>query len=458
MSQACIGNAQGFWGDRPGAARKLVEETPQLDYLTLDYLAEVSLSIMAIQREKNPAHGFARDFIPVIESLIPLWKEGRGFKVVTNAGGLNPQACAQACVQLLSAADLGQMKVAVVGGDDVLHQIREEPNNSLYTNLDTGSSLKNIVDDLVTANAYIGAEPVAEALARGADIVITGRVADPSLTVACCQHYFGWSWDDYHALAGATLAGHLIECGTQATGGIYTDWLELEDPVELGFPLVEVAQDGSCVITKAAGSGGAVNAAIIKEQMLYEIGDPAHYLSPDITLSLMDVTIEDCGPHRVQVKGAAGRPPPPHYKVSATYRAGYRAEGMLTVIGERAVAKARRCGAVILERLSRVAGRAPERSQVECLGAGDSLPGLFSEVQQEALIETVLRIAVADPDKGLVEAFTKEIAPLVTGGAPGVTGYTSGRPKVRPVFGFWPCLAIRTAVTPYVEVFSPCLK
>lgn len=449
-----IGNAQGFWGDIVDAAPRLVEQAPDLDYLTLDYLAEVSLSIMAIQRDKNPQLGYARDFVEVVKSLADTWKKGRDLRLVTNAGGLNPLACAEACAQVLKEANCDEVKIAVVTGDDVLPELQRAPEDSLYRNLDTGECLSTVQDRLVTANAYLGAAPLVEALEQGAHIVIAGRIADPSLTVAAAAHYHGWELDDHHRIAGATVAGHLIECGTQVTGGIWTNWMQLEDPVNLGYPIVEVADDGSCVVTKAEGTGGQVNTQTVKEQLLYEIGDPANYLSPDVTLSFLDVEVNDLGNNRVEVTGAAGLPPAPHYKVSATYREGYRAEGMLTIVGHQAVAKARRCGEVILDRV-RQAGFTLERSLVECLGAGDVVPGLVDPSDQ---VETVLRIAVADPDKKAVERFAKEVAPLVTGGAPGVTGYTSGRPKVRPVFGFWPCLIERERIEAKVEVLEACLN
>ena len=452
-----VANAQGFWGDIIDAPVRVAEQVPDLDYLTMDYLAEVSLSIMAIQRDKDPKLGYARDFVQVIRSLCPLWKSGRSFRVVSNAGGLNPRACAEACLQVLQEEGCEKLKVALVTGDDVLDELTEHPDEGCFRNMDSGEALSAVSTELVTANAYLGADPIAEALDSGADIVITGRVADPSMVVGACRHHFGWSADDYHALAGATVAGHLIECGTQVTGGIWTHWMELEDPVDLGFPIVEISSDGSCVVTKPDKTGGEVNVQTVKEQLLYEISDPGHYLSPDITLSFLDLEVEEESSNRVRVSGASGMPPTSSFKVSATYREGFRAEGMLTIVGHRAVAKARRCGEVIIERVKR-AGYELDRSQVECLGAGDSVPGLLSPEEQEVLKEVVLRVAVADSRKEAVERFAKELAPLVTGGAPGVTGYTSGRPRPRPVFGFWPCLIPRERVNPKVEVLTPCLN
>ncbi|MDP1834499.1 MAG: acyclic terpene utilization AtuA family protein [Chlamydiales bacterium] len=429
-----VGNAQGFWGDQPDAPKRLLQQQPDLDYLTLDYLAEVSLSIMAIQREKDPTAGYAKDFIEVIKSLIPFWKSGSKVKVICNAGGLNPKGCAQACAEALREAGLGGIKIGIVAGDDVLRQIKISPN--LFTNLESNESASKVVDNLVTANAYLGAKPVVEALAGGAQIVISGRVADPSLAVAACVHHFGWTFQEYDKLAGATVAGHLIECGTQVTGGISNRWLTLPDIANIGYPVAEVNEDGSCVITKPQKTGGAVTVEIVKEQLLYEIGDPANYLSPDVTVSFLNLSVQQQGPNRVMVSSAIGSPPPSTYKVSACFRHGFRAEATLTITGLDAVKKAHKCGDVIIERVQ-MAGYQLEDSLIECIGSGDH--------------ETVLRVAVADPRKEAVETFTREIAPMVTSGPAGTTGYATGRAKVRPVFGYWPTLIEVANVTPTVE-------
>ncbi|MFZ5495128.1 MAG: acyclic terpene utilization AtuA family protein [Verrucomicrobiota bacterium] len=440
-----IANAAGFWGDQPGAAARLVAQQPDLDFLTLDYLAEVSLSLMAILRARDPAAGYARDFVEVVRSLTKFWQEGGRTRIVTNAGGLDPVACGEAVRAELAKAGLSRLKVAVVTGDDVLTRVRAGGPD--FRNLETGAELAAVADRLVTANAYLGAAGIAAALRAGAHIVVTGRVADPSLTVGpCCAHY-GWAADDHDRLAGATVAGHLIECGTQACGGFSTDWLGLPGADDIGFPVAEVAADGSCVLTKPAGTGGVVTGPTVKEQLLYEIGDPGNYLSPDATVSFLTLNVEQAGPDRVRVSGATGRPPPPAYKVSATYREGYKAHGMLTVFGDRAVAKARRAAEGVLRRLQE-AGCTYRETLVECLGAGASVGGIVRRVPEDDLVETVLRISVAADTKEPVERFTKEIAPLVTCGPQGVTGYATGRPKILPVFAYWPCLIPRAAVQP----------
>jgi len=436
-----IGNAQGFWGDSPDAPARLLRQQPDLDYLTLDYLAEVSLSILALQRSRDPGAGYARDFLSVLAQLIPLWKAGYRTRVVCNAGGLNPRGCAEACAVLLRQAGV-EKRIAVVTGDDVLPALQKDPSCATFRNLETGEALGGVLDALMTANAYIGAESVAEALALGADIVVTGRVADPSLAVGIARHEFGWSAADHHRLAAATVAGHLLECGTQVCGGIATDWLDMPDPANMGFPIVELEEDGGLTVTKPAGTGGTVNEWTVKEQLLYEIGDPANYLSPDCRVDFTALRVEDLGGDRVRVTGAKGGPPTDTYKVSATYRDGYRAHGSLTIFGRDAVAKARRCGEIVFERL-RQAGYEYPASSIECLGAHACAPGVFPE---PPLRETVLRLGVAHPEKEAVERFAREIAPLVTSGPQGTTGYAGGRPKPTPVFGYWPCLIARDRV------------
>lgn len=449
-----IGNALGFWGDRLDAAMEMLELEPELDFLTLDFLAEVSMSILAVQRSRDPEAGWPRDFVEILRSIIPYWQGGGRCRIITNAGGLSPMGCAQACSEVLHHVGCGNRRIAVVSGDDVLDLVRAgHCDKALLRNLDTGEPIAAVRDRLVTANAYLGAQPIAEALARGADLVITGRVADPSLTVAACAHAFGWSWDDWDRLAGATVAGHLIECGTQVTGGISTDWLEVPDVDRIGFPIAEVAEDGSCVITKPRGTGGCVCPETVKEQLVYEIGDPDAYLSPDVTVSFLSLQLEHEGRDRVRVSAARGRPAPPTYKVSATYQDGFRAHGQLTVFGASAVAKARRAGQSVLDRLHRD-GAGLRESIIECLGAGACWPQGADLAVAEQAKETVLRIAVADDSREAVERFARELMPLVTAGPQGTTGYAEGRPRVHPLFRFWPCLIEGEQVRPVVDVLE----
>ncbi len=450
MPPVRIANAQGFWGDDVDAPARVVAQAGNLDYLTLDYLAEVSMSILAAQRHKDASLGYARDFVDVVRDLVPQWKAGSTVTVVTNAGGLNPMACAKACMRVLNEHGLPELRIGIVYGDDVLAELTAATDENSFRNLETAEPLEDIRDRLVTANAYIGAEGIVQCLRHGARIVITGRVADPSLIVAPAIVHHQWALDEYDRVAGATVAGHMVECGRQACGGISTHWLEMPDPANMGFPIVEIADDGSCVITKPPRTGGRVTPETVKEQLLYELGDPAHYLSPDAMVSFLGLNVEHAGSDRVRVTGAHGTAPPDSYKVSATYRDGYTASGMLTIFGRDAVVKARRCGEIVLERV-RNAGFHLERSHIECLGSTDVAPGVLTVGEH---LEIVLRVTVADPRQDAVERFTKEFAPLVTSGPQGVTGYATGRPKVRPVFGYWPCLIPRDRVRVTSEIAS----
>lgn len=446
-----IGNAQGFWGDSIDAAARLVDQQPDLDYLTLDYLSEVSLSIMALQRRRDPSTGYARDFVDIVRRLTPAWKKGSPVKVITNAGGLDSVACARACATALREAGLKGKRIGVVAGDDCLDLLRSAPNRPEFRNLDTGESLARVGPLLETANAYLGAAPLVEALARGADLVVAGRVADPSLAVAPCIHRFGWSHDDWNKIAQATIAGHLLECGTQVTGGISTGWMDVPDPADIGFPVVEIDLQGEIVVSKPPGTGGRVDRLTVTEQLLYELVDPGAYLSPDATVSFLTIVLEELGGDRVRVTGASGGPATDFFKVSATYREGYRASGMLTIVGRDCVAKARRSGEIIRQRL-RAAGAKPAEFSIECIGAGDATGGIIRGVRDEELFETVLRLGARDSDKAVVERFTKELAPLVTSGAQGTTGYAGGRPSVQPVFGYWPCLVPKKHICPTAEI------
>jgi Acyclic terpene utilisation family protein AtuA len=453
-----IGNAQAFWGDRNDAAAHMLAREPELDYLTLDYLAEVSMSILAMQRERDPAAGFAREFVEVVHSLAPYWAAGGKCRVITNAGGLNPRGCAEACRDAIEQAGCRALKIAVVSGDDILEIVRLAEKNSAssdFRNLDTSEPLSKVYDRLVTANAYLGAAPIVEALAKGADIVITGRVADPSLTLGPAIHHFGWNESDLDQLAGATVAGHLIECGTQVTGGISTDWLDVPDAAHIGFPIVEIAADGSCIVTKPRGTGGRVTDMTVKEQLLYEIGDPANYLSPDVAVSFLTLRVDDLGDNRVRVSGAKGKPRPEKLKVSATYRDGYRSAGTLTIIGRDAATKSQRVGELVLERV-RGSGYSVRDSMIECLGTGDAtvIGAQNKEQHADGFGETVLRIAIETDSREAAECFSLELMPFITAGPQGTTGYAEGRPRVHPVFRYWPCLIERDAVAPTVEVFS----
>lgn len=443
-----IGNGAGFWGDNLDAPRRLVE-TARLDYLTLEYLAELTLSILARLREKDPTAGYAHDFLPVLKSLVPSLKAQPQLKIVTNAGGMNPASCAQAAAKILAEAGLGDTVIGVVSGDDLLPRIGEiRAAGCEFENLDDGRPLSDLQQPIVSANAYLGARPIAAALTKGARIVITGRVADASLTVGPAVHEFGWSWDDWNKLAGASVAGHLIECGAQATGGYSHAWPSV-DLADVGYPIAELEGDGSTAITKPKGSGGEVSRDTVRSQLLYEIGDPRHYLTPDVDCDFTTVRIDDDLADCVRVRGAQGTSAPGTLKVSLAYRDGFMADGRLLVYGRDCVAKAHDCARIIWAKL-REAGFEYARSHVELLGAGGGVPGLHEPPPE--LREVVLRLAVHDPRREAVERFTREFAPLATSGPAGLAGYTQARGEVRPVFAYWPTLVPREFLTPTVAV------
>lgn len=448
-----IGNAQAFWGDRPSAAKELLIQEPGLDYLTMDYLAEVSMSILALQRERDPQKGYPQDFVEVVRGLAAYWGAGGNCKLIANAGGLNPLGCARACKAALEQSGCRAMKIAIVSGDDVVSLLGERSEDACFINLDTEQALSSVKNRLVTANAYVGCQGIVAALNAGADIVITGRVADPSMVAGACAHHYGWASDAWDCMAGATVAGHLLECGTHATGGISTDWLSVPDPTHIGFPIAEVASDGSSVISKSSYAGGCVTESTVKEQLLYEIGDPSRYISPDVTVSILGLDVREISANRVSVRGAQGAPPPKTLKVSATFRDGYRAAGILTIVGPHAVRKAKRCGEIVLARLAE-AGWKYRDSIVECLGNGASVPVLESENAEHDSYETVLRISVEAETKEPIEAFSKEMIPLVSAGPQGTTGYAEGRPSVHAVFRYWPCLIPTALVSPNLDFMS----
>jgi hypothetical protein len=449
MKRVRIGNGCGFWGDNLDAPRALAEHG-RLDYLTLEYLAELTMSILALQKQRHAEAGYAGDFLDVLAQLAPILQRQPKLKIITNAGGMNPHGCAVRARALLDRAGLPQRRIAIVHGDDLLPRLDDLlAQGHAFTNLDTGEPLSAVRERIVSVNAYLGCQAIVTALRQGADVVITGRVADASLTLGPAVYEFGWAMDDWDRLAAGTVAGHLIECGAQATGGLWCNWQET-DLALVGYPLADMEESGDFILTKPLGSGGAVNRETVAEQLLYEVGDPAAYLTPDVVADFTRVALTETGRDEVRLSGARGKPATESYKVSIAYRDGWMASGTLLLAGPRAADKARRCGEIIFERLCR-AGAVPQHRNIECLGAGDGMPGVFPAVDAP---EVVLRVAVRDADRAVVERFTKEFAPLVTSGPPGVTGYTTGRPPVREVFAYWPALVDKKAVVAQVEMIG----
>ena len=437
MKSIRIGNAAGFWGDQIDAPYHLTRDG-QLDYLTLEYLAELTMSILAHQKSRDPETGFVTDFPNVIQQIAPLLKEQPGLKIVTNAGGMNPSACAKVVSEKLIASGIDDCKVAVVEGDNILPDLENHiSSREEFKHFETGDQFSDVRDRIVSANAYLGAAGIVEALNEGARIVITGRVADAALTLGPAVFEFGWDWDDWNQLSAATVAGHIIECGAQATGGIYSDWNEEIDLANVGYPIAILGEDGSVQITKPEGSGGLVSPATVAEQIVYEIGDPANYMTPDVIVDFSQVELELVSEDLVNVTKAIGKPRPEAYKVSMAYQDGYFASGTLVICGRHAKKKAEAAAKMIFDRM-KIAGIELERTNAEFLGAGDSVPGVWPDVEEP--FEVVLRISGYDSSKESVERLMKELAPLVTSGVPGVTGYTGSRVRPRRVLSYWPSL------------------
>jgi hypothetical protein len=449
MRTVRIGNGCGFWGDNLDAPVRLVDGG-RLDYLTLEYLAELTMSILALQKQRDPNAGFATDFLDVLERLCPHLRDRPRLRIVTNAGGMNPTACAAKARAILDKAGLSGRTIGVVSGDDLMPNLDDLlAAGHTLAHLDTGETLSLIWERVVSANAYLGAPPIVEALRQGASVVITGRVADASLTVGPALHEFGWGWADWNRLGAATTAGHLIECGAQATGGLWCNWQDADDLANVGYPIAEMEENGAFVLTKPENSGGCVNTETVAEQLLYEVGDPAAYLTPDVTADFTSVRLAPAGKNRVRVETARGKPATGFYKVSIAYRDGFSSSGTLLVARPGAVDKAKKSGGILLDRL-KLAGVEFAHSNIECLGAGAGAPGVL--IAQTDPPEVMLRVSVRDPRRQAVERFTKEFAPLVTSGPPGITGYTTGRPPVREVFAYWPALIAKEAVQACVKI------
>jgi len=436
-----IANASGYWGDDPEALLRQVRGG-DVDYVTLDFLAEITMVILQRQRAKDPSLGYAYDFVrmlaPVLEDVAT-----RGVKIVANAGGINVSACADKI-----AAAAGEKGVAltlgVVSGDDLMPRLDEIlAAGAPLANIDDGRPFSEVRQGVVAANAYLGAWPIAEALRGGAAVVVTGRTTDAALALGPIVHELGWAWDDFDRLAAGTVAGHVIECGAQATGGNVTDWRSV--PMDnVGYPIVEVDGDGSFVVTKHAGTGGRVSRHTVVEQLLYEIGDPAAYLTPDVSVDFRDVTVRNEGADRVRVSCARGTPPSDHLKVTVVHRAGWRAVGTALLCGPDIRAKADRLAGMILDRV----GRDFLESRVDLVGDRScwGLAGPDAEPN-----EGVLRIAVRDDDRGKVERFAHAMMGFALQGPPGI-GIFGGRPDVQPAFGYWPTLVPRDLVRARVEV------
>lgn len=446
-----IASGQGFWGDLLTAPADQVRRGP-IDYLVMDYLAEVTMSILRKQQLKDPSLGYARDLVPLLDELLPELIS-RGIRVITNGGGVNPLACREALFAAARKRGIPHLRIAVVHGDDLLNRIDDLATaGAPLANMESGEPLSSIRDRLISANVYFGASPIVEALRQGAQIVITGRTTDTGLTLAPMIHEFGWSLQDHDLMAAGTVAGHVLECGAQASGGNFlADWRSVPDLAHVGFPIAEAHADGTCIITKHLGTGGLVSEATVKEQLVYELGDPTTYVTPDCITDFTTILLETAGPDRVRIHGVKGRPPTDSYKVSMAYHDGYTAVGMLTYAWPEAAEKARAADRILRTRLADL-GLSFDEIRTELLGLDASFGP--RAVDNEEQNEVVLRIGVRGRDRGAVERFGREIAPLVLTGPPSVTGFAGGRPRPADVIAYWPALVPKRLVSPIVDTRS----
>ncbi|HUF69288.1 MAG TPA: acyclic terpene utilization AtuA family protein [Longimicrobiales bacterium] len=446
-----VASGQGFWGDLLSAPVDQVRNGP-IDFLMLDYLAEVTMSIMQKQRARDPSQGYARDFVPLMAEILPDCARN-GIRVVANAGGVNPEACAQRVLDEARKAGLARnVFVGVVTGDDILDRLPDLiARGHTLDNMDDGRSLEDVIDRVQSANAYIGAKPIVDALDLGATVVITGRSTDTALTYAPMMHAFGWAPDDWDRLAAGVVAGHINECGAQCTGGnSLVGWPDVPSLETVGFPIIEASSDGTFAVTKHAGTGGRVNRAIVAEQILYELGDPSNYITPDVVADFRTIHLEDDGTDRVRVHGVRGGPRTDRLKVSISYSAGWKAVGTLVYGWPDAVAKAREADRIVRARLDRM-GLLFDEIRTEFVG-WNSTHGPLAGDPPPDLPEVELRIGVRGEGRDAVEAFTREIAPLVLTGPPTVTGFAGGRPRVQEIVAYWPALIDRTEIEPLLRV------
>lgn len=449
-----IANASGFWGDESAAIERQIKGG-HIDYLTGDYLAEITMIVLARQKKKDPNSGYARDFVNAMEKVLKLVAD-KDITVITNAGGINPRACGRALEAIVAKQGLN-LPVAVIDGDDLMPLVSDKVRaQSPIVHMDSGEPLSKISDDVISANAYIGARPIVAALKKGARIIVTGRTYDAASVVAPIVYEFGWTWEQYDRLAAALLAGHLIECGTQSTGGNYSLWKEVPSFTNMGYPVIEVNADGTFSLTKHPGTGGLVNSRTAKEQILYEIGDPRTYMSPDVIADFTSFTLEESGPDRVTIKDVKGQRPTPHLKVSVTYVAGYKLIAMLVLSGPDVIAKAQKFAEMFWER---VGGDFTERRTDF---VGHSACWGESAAPHSDPNEIILRFAARSENKTGLQKMSHEIAGLILSGPPGVTVF-GGRPRVQQAYGFWPALIHRDLVTARLlfnetEIFYNCGK
>ena len=448
-----IASGQGFWGDLPSAPVSQVKQG-DVDYLMMDYLAEVTMSIMQKQKLKRPEAGYARDFVEVVRSILPEIMQGK-VKVVSNAGGVNPHACKDAILKAAEEEGVSGFKIAVVDGDDILDQITELTSQGHeLKNMDTGEPITDVADQLLSANVYFGADPVVKALEAGADVIITGRVTDTGLCLGPMIYEFGWSMEDYDKMAAGTVAGHILECGAQSSGGNYTDWKEIDNFAEIGFPIVEATPDGKFIVAKHEKTGGIINLKSIKEQLLYEIGDPADYITPDCVADFTSIQLDQKEKSRVQVYGIKGSAPTDFYKVSASYKYGYKLSATLVYSWPDALEKAKSASEILKKRADNL-GLKLDDYRTEYIGFnGCSEEPMSEDVIKSDFNEIQLRVSAASSSRQDLDRLGREVAPLILTGPSSVTGFAGGRPKASEVVAYWPALIKKEACTPQVNIYQ----
>ena len=446
-----VASGQGFWGDLLTAPVEQVRGGA-IDYLMLDYLAEVTMSIMQKQRARNPEAGYARDFVSLMREILPDCVE-RDIKVLSNAGGVNVEGCAEAIKK--TAQELGlNVKIGIVTGDDILGRLDEFIASGIeINNMDTGEPLSAIRDKVQSANVYLGAQPLVEALEKGAQIIVGGRLTDTGLTLAPLAYEFGWSFEDWNKIAAGTIAGHIIECGAQCSGGnCQFDWQNIPDLANVGFPIIEAFPNAEFVVTKHENTGGIVNIPSIKEQLLYEMGDPKEYITPDVVADFTTIQLADNGENRVRVSGIEGNPNTEFYKVSISYSAGWKAVGTLVYAYPDAFEKAKLADKILRARLEKL-GLKFDVILTEFVGVNATHGHLAGEPSAD-IPEVQLRFGVRGQSKEDVERFTKELAPLILTGPPAVTGFAGGRPKVEEIMAYFPALIPKDLIETKIEILE----
>lgn len=448
-----IASGQGFWGDLIEAPYYQVTKG-EIDYLVMDYLAEVTMSILQKQKNKNPELGYAKDIPELMKRILPICKEKK-IKIITNGGGVNPVSCAKAVLKIAESLGIKGLKIGIVLGDDIQDKIDYMlAAGSELKNMETGESINTVKDKLLSANVYFGAFPIVEALQNGADVVITGRTTDTGLTLAPMIYEFGWKQNDYHLLSAGTIAGHILECGAQSTGGNFLgDWESVPNFAEIGFPICEAFPSGEFIITKHESLGGKVTVETVSEQLLYEIGDPKEYITPDCVADFTSIHLEKVGENRVKVFGITGKPETEFYKVSCSYADGFSASSSLTYSWPQALTKAKAADKILRKRLE-LLNLSFDEIRSEFVGYNSCHGPLAPELDENLINEIQLRVSVRSHDFASVERFGKEIAPLILTGPPSVTGFAGGRPKPNEVVAYWPALLNKKLVEPKVEILE----